>query len=285
MGTFAMILGSEALGEINKSFAGKIVLFAVIIVASWVLERVNRKVFDKIQKKRAGLHLVFFERIASAVILVGGLILAFSVFGEAGTIWKTLLGGTAIISAVLVFAAQDIIRDILAGLMITLYRPFEIGNRVALEDGTTGIVKDITMRHVVLQLMDTQRLVIPNSKLNGMSLRNYSYHAEYRSAPFTFHIAYGTDVEKAMRVIRQAIIDSPCTIPGKDTPHGPEYAPIYFMAYEDSSLRLSTTVYYKAETPSETCISDVNLRVDKALKENGIEIPFNYVNVVQKQDK
>lgn len=267
----------------DPKFPLKAAAFVGILLATWILTRVNRLVFAKVREKRSGLYLVFFQRIFGASIIIGGILLAFSVFGGLSTVWQTLLGGTAIVSAVLVFAAQDVIKDILAGLMITVYKPFEIGNRIELEDGTCGIVKDITMRHVVLQLMDTQRVVIPNSRLNTMTLRNYSYHDENRSAPFSFHVAYGTDVEKAMRVIRQAIIASPYTIPGKQTDHGPDYAPIYFMAYEDSSLRLATTVYYEPSTPSETAISDVNLRVDHALQDSGIEIPFNYVNVVQRK--
>ena len=55
------------------------------------------------------------------------------------------------------------------------------------------------------------------------------------------------------------------------------------MAYQDSSLKLSTTVYYEPVTPSEVLISDVNLRVNEALKENGIEIPYNYINVIEHQ--
>ena len=254
----------------------------LIICAMWVPFRVNRIVFERIKKKQRGIHIVFFERINKAIILIGGTILALSGFGGLGSIWKTFLGGTAIISAVLAFAAQDVIKDVLAGLMISIYKPFEIGNRIELENGVAGIVVDITMRHVVLAGVETQKLIIPNSRINSMNLRNYSYHSTNRAAQFKFHIAYGSDVEKAIRVIRKAIMDSEYTIPGRDTKKGKDYGDVYFMAYEDSSLLLLTNVYYKSTVPSEVLTSDVNLRVNKALAENGIEIPFPYVNVVQK---
>ena len=229
------------------------------------------------------MYLRFFERILSAVILIGGAFIALSVYGGFQTIWKTMLGGTAFVSAVLIFAAQDTIKDILGGLMIAVYKPFEIGNRIELENGTTGIVRDITMRHVVLQLLDTQVIIIPNSKLNAMSIRNFSFLEEYRSAMFQFFIAFDSDIEKAMQVIRQAIIESEYSIPAKKTDHGPDYAEVYFMAYEESSLRLDTTVYYRPESPSEVVISDINLRVSNALKKNGIEIPYRYLNIVHKE--
>ncbi len=267
----------------NSSWVVSLIAFILVLALTWVLTRVNHMVFKGLQKKKEGLHLLLFERITSAVILVAGTILAFSVFGGLTSVWKTLLGGTAIASAVLAFAAQDAIKDILAGLMISLYKPFEIGNRVEFEDGTVGIIKDITMRHIVVQGMDSQRVIIPNSKVNAMCVKNYSYHADHRSAPFTFHIAYGSDVEKAMAVIRQAVMDSEYTIPGKETATGPEYNPVYFTAYEDSSLRLTTTVYYEPTVATELLLTDVNLRVYKALEKNGIEIPYPYFNIVQKQ--
>lgn len=262
---------------------GAIILVAagLLVLVIWGLLRLNRFVFGKIQKKHKGLHLLFFQRVNAAIILIGGIILVLSMFSGFDSVWKTMLGGTAIISGVLAFAAQDIIKDILGGLMISLHKPFETGNRIELEDGTVGIVKDMTMRHVVLLGMDTQYYVIPNSKINLQKIRNYSYQMKYRSAHFNFYIGYGSDVQKAMDVIRETIIASPVTIPGKVTENGSEYADVYFMAYEQSSLRLSTTVYFESTTPSEVLISDVNCRVNLALHENGIEIPYPYVNVVQ----
>ena len=267
----------------DKSILIQIAVVVVIIILMWVLMRVNRILFREIRKQQEGLHLLFFERINKSFILISGTILALSGFGGLGSVWKTFLGGTAIISAVLAFAAQDVIKDVLGGLMISIYKPFEIGNRVELENGTTGIIQDITMRHVVIVTLENQRVIIPNSKLNAMIIRNYSYHTTNRSAQFSFHIAYGSDVEKAMNVIRQTVKASPYSIPGRNTKNGKEYGDVYFLAYEDSSLKLVTTVYYKPAIASEAVISDINLRVYHALHENGIEIPFPYINVVQKK--
>ena len=263
------------------------VLFYLLFLAGsffviWLLLRITHSFFRRLYLVREGLHLRFFERLICAAVVIGGLFLAISFLIGAKVMWKTILGGTAFISALLIFAAQDAIKDVLAGLMISIYKPFEIGNRVELEDGTTGIVKDISMRHVVLQQIDSQVLVIPNSRLNAMNIRNFSYHADHRAAMTEVHIAYGSNVEEAMTVIREAVMASPYTIPGKQTSEGMEYAQVYFMAYESSSLRLDTTVYYEPSSPTEIVISDVNLRIGRALKEHGIEIPYAYLNVVQK---
>ncbi len=265
-------------------FVKTIIGVILIVAAIWILIRVNRTVFRNIRKKHEGLNPLFFERMITAILLLTGAVLVITlVFGES-SVWKTVLGGTALISAVLAFAAQDVIKDILGGLMLTVYKPFEIGNRVELEDGTVGIVRDITMRHVILDGLDTQKIVIPNSKINLMRLRNFSFHSNNRSAHFTFYIAYGSDIEHALQVIKEAIMSSPYSIPGKETPEGAAYADVYFMAYEECALRLQTTVYYAASTPSEKAISDINLRVDEALRRNHIEIPYPYLNVIHKTE-
>lgn len=268
---------------------GWYILFGVIVISAILaimigLTRLNHFVFRQIRKKKQGLHLMFLERVVTTLIIIVGIFAGISVFVDINSIWQTLLGGTAIISAVVGFAAQDVIKDILAGTMISVYKPFEIGNRIELEDGTTGIVKDITMRHIVLQRLDTQFEVIPNSKLNAMSVQNFSYHVQTRSIAFNFYVGYNSDVDLAMRVIRDAIIASEYSIPGKETKDGLTYGPVYFMAFEASSLRLATTVYYEPTVASEIVMSDINVRVNRALREHGIEIPYNYINVIEKPD-
>ena len=258
-----------------------ILLFIGALILVWLLMVLKSLLFKKIRARRDDLKLRFFEHCSSAVIVVFGIILSFSAFGGASYIWKSLLGGTAFVSAVVVFMAQDVIKDILAGLMISMYQPFEIGDRIQLEDGTAGVVEDVTMRHTVLARMDTVRMIIPNRRLADMMLNNYSYNIDCRSAMFTFDIAYPSDVEFARRLIRQEIMDCEYTIPGKKTKNGMDYGQVYFTAFDASSLRLQTIVYYLPGTPSEAVITDINLRVDRVLWENNIEIPYPHVTVMQ----
>ena len=90
-------------------------------------------------------------------------------------------------------------------------------------------------------------------------------------------------MEETLRVVREAIISSPLSIPGKEKNGKMEYAPVYFMAYEVTGFRVSTTVYFPSDIATEVLISDINLRVHKALAENGIEVPYPYINVVDKR--
>ncbi len=256
-----------------------IILVAVILI--WVLRWLVRRFFRRLQKEQKNLHLTFLEKLLEGMIFVAVVILALSAFGGTNSVWQTLLGGTAVISAVVAFAAQDVIKDVLAGMMISLYKPFEIGSRIELEDGTAGIVEDITMRHVVLIGLDSVRIVIPNSRLNAMRLSNFSYHTDLRSVQFRFPIGYDSDVELAKKVIAQAIEECEYTVPGKKSGSGEvNYGPVYFLELADSALIMAVTVYYYKTSATEAVKSEINTRVREALTQNGIEIPYNYVNVI-----
>ena len=258
------------------------ILIAALVVA-WILIRCSHLVFQRIQRERKNLKLSFFEHLTSVIIIIGVMILTLSALDSKNSVWKTLLGGTAIVSAVLAFAAQDAIKDILAGLMLSLHHLFEIGNRIELEDGTAGIVEEMTMRHVVIAEIDSLRRVIPNSRINAMTLTNYSYLSGQRAANFRFAVGYDTDIDRAKEVVFEAVEGCPLSVPEKKPDGSEAYRPVYFIALADSALMLSVTVYYEPGTPTEAVKDDINTRVRAALLENGIEIPYNYVTVVSKE--
>lgn len=260
---------------------GVLIVLAAAALAVWLLVLINSRIFKAIGRKQKGIHLAFFERLNKVVIVVGVLVIAISALDSGSSVWKTLLGGTAVVSAVLAFAAQDVVKDIIAGLMISLQKPFEIGDRIELEDGTVGVVEDLTNRHVVLKGIDTLRIIVPNSKINALMLKNYCFHSDIRSAVFNFPVGYDTDLDAAKEAILGAVAASPLAIPGKKDAAGePVYSDVYFMGFQDSSLTLSTTVYYENTTPTECLISDINTAVRAAFAEKGVEIPYNYLNVI-----
>ena len=252
---------------------------ATFVVVMLVL-RLERKAAAKILDRKKNINLRFVESIVRFVLIL--LSVEFVVMSSplTQTFGKVLFQGTTVVAAIAGFAAQPVIADIICGMMMSATRPFDIGDRIELEDGKAGIVKDITLRHVMLQGVDSQKIIIPNSKLNSMKITNMSFETTIRSIYFSFHVAYNTDVDKARAVIRQAVEDSPYTVPGWPGKAGGEYGEVYFIEYSSSSLVMSTTVYYEPTSRTEVVRDDINSRVKRALNENGIEIPYEYINVV-----
>ncbi|MCR5775425.1 MAG: mechanosensitive ion channel family protein [Lachnospiraceae bacterium] len=255
-------------------------LILVLILAVILLQKINHKTFKYLEKKRGKkIHLQFLERAINIAIIV--IIVIIPLAGD--SIGKSILGSAAVITAVVGFAAQDVIKDMLSGFLISIYKPFDIGDRIELEDGTVGIVDSITMRHVVIRRIDTLRVVIPNSRINSISVLNYSMGTVERSNLFKFQISYDSDIELAKNVIAKAIEESEYSVPGKKMKDGRiGYGPVYFIEMTDSALVMAVTVYYRHNDATEIVKDDINNRVFSALKEAGIEVPYAYTNVLVK---
>lgn len=257
----------------------ELVIYALIaMVATTIILLVYGKFVKRRLREKNNLTVRFTQNIIRIAIILVAVIWVLVSSTATTDIGKVLFQGTALIGAVAGLAAQPVLGDFFSGIAITMNKPFEIGDWIELENGTVGVVADITPRHVVLRGLGTVDIIVPNSKINALIIKDTSLK-KLRSTLMSFNVAYGTDIEKASEVIMNEIIDSEYTVPfGKDN----EYSPVYFDSFADSSLVLSTIVYFKQSTSGLVVKSDVNKRVNDAFAREGIEIPFNYVNVVMK---
>ncbi|MCR4731043.1 MAG: mechanosensitive ion channel family protein [Saccharofermentans sp.] len=258
---------------------GQIVELLIYAVIALVVTTIILLIYGKFVKNRLkaknNLTIRFTQNIIRVVIILIAVIWVLVSSTATTDIGKVLFQGTAILGAVFGLAAQPVLGDFFSGIAITLNRPFEIGDWIELENGTAGVVADITPRHVVLRSLGTVEIIIPNSKINALMLKDTSFK-KLRSVKMDFNVAYGTDVDKASEIIKNEIINSELTVPAKND----EYSEVFFEAFADSSLVLTTIVYFKQSTPGLAVKTDVNKRVNDAFNKEGIEIPFNYVNVV-----
>ena len=280
--------------HMDVSTPGSYIISAIILILfylslivlcyfAWkLLQKLNHKIFENLEKQKGrSMSLEFLERIISFGITFFFLILPFN-WDDIG---KSIFGSAAVLTAIIGLAGQDVIKDILAGIQISMYKPFDIGDRIELDDGTSGIVEKITMRHIVLKRIDTLRVVIPNSKMNEYSVVNYSYEDVPRSVLLKFPVSFRANIRKTKQVIEQTVKNSPLTIPGKRMADGTfDYAPAYFIDLGNSALIISVTVYYEDGTPTEVLKDEINSSVFDALAENSIEIPYNYTNVVMRNE-
>lgn len=258
---------------------GQIVELLIYAVIALVVTTVILLIYGKFVKNRLkaknNLTIRFTQNIIRVAIILIAVIWVLVSSTATTDIGKVLFQGTAILGAVFGLAAQPVLGDFFSGIAITLNKPFEIGDWIELENGTAGVVADITPRHVVLRSLGTVEIIVPNSKINALMLKDTSFK-KLRSVKMEFNVAYGTDVDKASEVIKNEIINSELTVPAKND----EYSDVFFESFADSSLVLSTIVYFKQSTSGLAVKTDVNKRINDAFNKEGIEIPFNYVNVV-----
>ncbi len=256
-----------------------LVCVGLVFLVVVMLSKINDAIFAKLEK-RNGKSLVyeFTRRLIDILIVV--FVVIIPIAGK--NFRQSILGSTAVLAAILGFAGKDVIKDMLSGLLISIYKPFDLGDRIEMEDGTVGVVESITLRHIVIIRIDTQRVIVPNSKANSMTVINYSYGDTQKSVILEFPVAYNTDIEEAKKVISEAVSSSPLTrgkSVNKDGTH--IYAPIYFLRLTNNAMIMSVTVYCDSATNSVELRDAINTRVFNALRENNIEIPYDHINIIQ----
>ena len=259
----------------------KLIIALVIGIAFIIVLRV---VFKKHIKKSDKIHMRFLGYLLNLVIVLIVTGWLFSEFYPKMQISSILLKGSALIVAIVGFAAQAAISDLISGFLISFNKPFEIGDRIMVEGMEPGIVEDITLRHTVIRIMDGLRVIIPNSVLNTKTVTNTSFHNDRRGIRLKYSISYDSDVAKAMDIIRDCVVASPYTLSVETNGIMEDSGPVYFTQFGDSALILETTIWVTKDTNSHVATTDVNMRVNDAFNEYGIEIPYQFVNVVEREN-
>ena len=262
--------------EVITEWGYLILYIAIAVVIVLLLLKFEKKIAGKWISKYDGINARFTEKVIRALIIFLAAMWVIMSSRITQSFGSSLFQGTAVLAAIAGFAAKPVLSDMFCGFMLSTTKPFNIGDRIELDDGTAGIVKDITIRHVVLQGIDTLKIVIPNSEINSRRVTNLSHHTKTRSIHFRFQVGLNTNADTAKRVIREAVQESPYSVPRE----GEDYSPVYFLDFTDNGLLIATTVYYAPTSPTEVVKDDINSRVKRALEANEIEIPYNYVNVI-----
>ena len=257
---------------------GKNALLAFVF--AFVLLWLEKKVAHRWISKFDGINSRFTEKVIRFMIIFIAVMWVIMSSRITQAFGSSLFQGTAVIAAIAGFAAKPVLSDMFCGFMISATKPFNIGDRIELDDGTAGIVKDITIRHVVLQGIDTLKIVIPNSEINARRVTNLSFQTKTRSIHFRFVVGLNSKPDQVKEIIRTAIRESPYSVP-RD---GEDYSPVYFIGYTDNGIQMATTVYYEPTSPTEAVKDDVHCRVKRALDHANIEIPYNYMNVIMTPD-
>ena len=156
METLAQTLLEETTLWLPRVGGAAVVLLAFLILAK-VMRRIITKGADKLKLDKYLTSLL--ARTSSITLMIFGLV---AVLGTLGVNVSALVAGLGLTGFALGFALKDTISNLLSGVLILLYRPFEIGNRIKIS-GYEGIVVSIDLRYTELEGAGS-RILIPNSK-------------------------------------------------------------------------------------------------------------------------
>jgi small conductance mechanosensitive channel len=167
--------------------------------------------------------------------------------------------------------------NLISGLSLAVYRPFRIGDVVEIES-EYGTVEDITLRHTIVRTWQHKRLIIPNEKLDNMSLINYSIIDARILCTIEMGVSYDTDIDLARRLILDEAAKSPYRDLKADDPW------LRVISHGDFSIGLRLYVWVpnveNAWLARFILLENIKKRFDK----EGVEIPFPYRTLVYKKD-
>lgn len=241
-------------------------------------------IFKHLVRQSDKIHRRFLGKLLNLIVIIICLVNILGIINPSMNLHSTLLKGSALVVAIVGFAAQPAISDLICGFLISINKPFEIGDRIIPDGMEPGIVEDITLRHTIIRIYDGLRVIVPNSVLNSKVVVNTSYMNDRRGIHLVYSVSYDTDVHLAMEVIRDCVVESPYTLGVETNGVLEDSGPVYFLKFAESALLLETTIWITRETNSYVATTDVNMRINRAFKEHGIEIPYNYLNVIEREN-
>ena len=240
----------------------------VVLVGFWliaklardVLQRVLRRVSHSEQVNRLIAHTVFLGLLAI------GTFVALGILGLQKTV-ASLLAGAGIITLALGFAFQDIAANIMAGIYLSVQRPFRPGHVIKTND-YFGTVKRIHLRWTEIRTQQGQVLLVPNKQVFENPLLNYSSTGR-RRVDLRLGVSYGDDLEKSKRVAVQAVEGVSTRVEDADVE-------FFYEEFGDSSINFVVRFWieYARQPDFLKAQSEAIERIKKAFDENGITIPF-----------
>ncbi|MCK4426206.1 MAG: mechanosensitive ion channel [Deltaproteobacteria bacterium] len=234
----------------------------IIIIGRWISKRISRLLGRLLEKNNVDVTLVrFVENLTYYALIVVVLIAAVGQLGINTTSFLTIVGAAGLAIAL---ALKDSLSNFAAGVMLTLFRPFRVGDFVE-AGGVTGTVHGITIFNTILDTIDNKRVIVPNGVVTSNVITNVTANTT-RRVDLIIGISYDDDVAKAKEVLT-GIIDAEKRIL-------PDPAPkIAVSELGDSSVNFVVRPWVKTEDYWDVYF-DLTEKIKITFDKEGISIPY-----------
>ena len=249
----------------GAALAFQVVIALLIVFAFWIAARIGRgamrRALQRSRVKMSRLAQDFFIKTTGRFIVLLGLIIAVA---QLGVQVGPLLAGLGIAGFVIGFALQDTLSNFASGMMILVYRPFDVGDVIE-AGGVMGKVDEMNLVSTMILTFDNQLLVVPNKQIWGGIIRNVT-HQDTRRVDLTFGIGYSDDIPKAEQVLKEIVEAHELVL--KDP------APVIRLhELGDSSVNFVVRPWSKTSDYWDV-YWDITREVKRRFDEEGISIPF-----------
>jgi small conductance mechanosensitive channel len=180
-----------------------LIILLIGVLASKLSRRWLRSILDRSRVREDLLLKNFFLRSVSVAIVITAVLIALEKVNVPVT---SLVAGLGVTGLILGFALRDTLSNFAAGLLLLIYRPFRAGELIEVE-GAHGVVEELTIVNMQMTTTDGVRVIMPNSKVWGSKIVNYSL-SQRRRLELTLKVRED-DIEIAISAITKALADDP----------------------------------------------------------------------------
>lgn len=263
---------------------GALLLAMFVIILTWITCIFTTRLLKKpnwvtgtLQRKIDETVIHYTVRVKNLLIVILAIFIYASFVPQLKSLFSTMLAGAGITAIVIGFAAKSTMANLISGLSLAIYRPIRIGDAVTVEN-EYGTIEDITLRHTIVLTWENKRLIIPNSKLDEMSLTNYNIVDPRMTCIIEIGISYDADIDLA----RNLILDEIDKCPYRDKNAAEPIVRVISQGDFSIGLRL----YMGVGSVNDMWLGRFWLLeyIKKRFDREGVEIPFPYRTIVYKKD-
>ena len=244
-----------------KSLIQVLLLFAAARYGFWLVTRILLK-SKAIEFYDQGRRYTIIQ-ISKYIIYIIVIIEALETVGVKVT---ALLAASTALFVGLGLGLQDAFKDLSSGVIILMERTLSVGDIIQLEN-QIGKVEAVGLRTTTVRTRDDILIILPNSKLTNETVVNLTHSEETTRFSLTVGVAYGTDSDTVKSILYTVASEHP-QADNKEEPS------VLLKEFGDNAMIFELNFYTRDLFFVERMKSDLRFSIDKAFRQNGIEIPF-----------
>ncbi|EFM25516.1 transporter, small conductance mechanosensitive ion channel MscS family protein [Peptoniphilus duerdenii ATCC BAA-1640] len=202
----------------------------------------------------------------------------------------SILMSSSLIVAVLAFAFQKSLEDLIAGFMISVFRPFEVGDRINFVNmRIVGYIEDISLRHTTIRTFTNSRLIVPNSVMNKEVLENSHIVDPISGGFLDITIAYTADIDRAMEIMVECVESDKDVLDIRPINErvGRHFTTVFINELSEYGVNLRVTIWTANVDLNFETVSRLRKEIVKRFVAEGIEIASlsNNLRIAMENDK
>ena len=266
-----------------------ITVIALTILIGLLAIKITDYIFKKF-RKTGKISYNFLNTLIKGFII---LVMIFKI-GNLSQTFQSMAGSilmsSSLIVAVLAFAFQKSLEDLIAGFMISVFRPFEVGDRINFVNmKIVGYIEDISLRHTTIRTFTNSRLIVPNSVMNKEVLENSHIVDPISGGFLDITIAYTADIDRAMEIIVECVESDKDVLDIRpiDERVGSHFTTVFINELSEYGVNLRVTIWTANVDLNFETVSRLRKEIVKRFVAEGIEIASlsNNLRIAMENDK